>query len=137
MANHKEYIPFRAECIGNTVSCHTLERMLNEIRSPTLNRKVAAHISRYFKKVKEVANNIDCPDTRAYVGKLILKDVKSSPPEIICPERIWLVIKNVKYAYIKDLFINEEPLNYRRRDVCYESSDLQDYIDSFYSFDAD
>lgn len=127
----REYHPFRAECIGNTVSCHTLARMLNEIKSSTLNRKVAAHISRYFKTVKDIANSIDCPDARAYVGKLMLKDIKTSGSEIVCPERIWYVIKNVKYAYVKDLMISEEPLNYRKREVLYDSKALESYITMF------
>lgn len=110
----RPYKPFNPESIGNTVSCYTLARMLDEIGSNSLNRKVAAHISRYFKEVKDVAAAIDCPDARKYVGEMMLREIKFFNIDILCPPHIINVIKNVKYCYVKDLFINEVPLNYSR-----------------------
>lgn len=112
--SRKPYKPFVAESIGTTVSCHTLARMLNEIGSDGMNRKVAAHISRYFKEVKDISLAIDCPKTRKYVGEMMLREIKFFNIDILCPPHIINVIKNVKYAYVKDLFINEIPLNYSR-----------------------
>lgn len=110
----RPYKSFNPESIGNTVSCYTLARMLNEIGSNSLNRRVAAHISRYFKEVKDVAAAIDCPNARKYVGEMLLREIKFFNIDILCPPHIVNVIKNVKYCYVKDLFINEVPLNYSR-----------------------
>lgn len=110
----RPYKPFNPESIGNTVSCHTLARMLNEIGSNSMNKSVAAHISRYFGCAKEIAKSIECPKVRKYVGEMMLRDIKYFNIDILCPPKIVNVIKNVKYCYVKDLFINEVPLNYSR-----------------------
>lgn len=110
----RPYKPFNPESIGNTVSCYTLARMLDEIGSNSMNKKVAAHISKYFSCVKEIAKSIECPKTRKYVGEMMLRDIKYFNIDILCPPHIINVIKNVKYCYVKDLFINDVPLNYSR-----------------------
>lgn len=122
-ASKKPYKPFVPESIGNTVSCHTLARMLNEIGSNNMNRKVVSHIGRYFKEVKDVSLAIDCPATRKYVGEMMLREIKHFNIDILCPPHIINVIKNVKYCYVKDLFINDVPLNYSRP----ENADCKPY----------
>lgn len=113
--SHKQYKPFNPLSIGNTISCFTLARMLNDIKSNTLNRKVFSHINRFFAEVRRASLCIPAPDVRKYVGELILKDVKNTKIGIDCPENVANVIKNVKYAYTKDMLISDSPLNYSRK----------------------
>jgi hypothetical protein len=111
----KYYTPFKAETIGNTVSCHTLERMLNGIRNSNLNERIVAHINRFFAKTKKISLAIPYAETRKEVGQLLLNDVKNSETSLFdIPTSIENVIRNVKYAYVKDMFINNPPLNYKR-----------------------
>lgn len=129
MTNTYTYKPFKAEALGTTVSCYTLERMLNEIESNYLTKKVVSHIGKYFAEVKRVSLGIDCVETRKYVGELLLKHVKHFDADITCPSHIANVVKNIKYAYIKDMFIATAPINYCRKapDEFDEASFLEEY----------
>lgn len=112
---HKPYKPFHAKTIGTTISCHTLEMLLNENQDNLLNRKILSNIIRYFAEVRKVSLSIHDSQTRKYVGKLMLKHVKHSPIKIEVPEIIGFVIKNIKYAYIKDMMISDNPIHYERK----------------------
>lgn len=109
------YKPFEAETIGTTKSCYTLERMLNAYKDNGLTRKTTSNIARYFTEVRKISLAIHDPEIRKIVGKMMLKHVKHFPIDTTVPEEIEYVIRNVKYAYIKDMMINDVPLNYERR----------------------
>ncbi len=109
-----EYKDVNPVAFGTTVSCHTLARMLNEIRNVKLSRKVAAHINSYFKSLQKF-DTIQDKETRLHVGNLLLDQLDYLPNDLNCPKEITFVIRNVKLAYIKDMFINEVPLNYKRK----------------------
>jgi hypothetical protein len=109
----KSYKPFNPHSIGTTISCYTLARLLDEHQNNNLNRKVHAHICRYFRYAKNICEAIVSDDARRKVGHLLIEDVRSKDIPLKCPEKIKMVIRNVKYAYIKDLFIAEFPKNYK------------------------
>ena len=113
--SYRPYKPFNANTIGTTISCYTLEKLLNERQDNLLNRKVLSNIMRYFAEVRKVSLSIHDPDTRKYVGKLMLKVVKHFPIDIEVPETINHVIRNIKYAYIKDMMISDVPMHYERK----------------------
>jgi len=112
---HKEYKPFVASSLGNTVSCHTLARMLDDIGDYNLNRKVSAHIARCFRDVRKMSLTIPLPETRKMVGQILLDHVKHFDIDVECPQQVKYVIKNIKYAYIKDMLISDSPMNYQRK----------------------
>jgi hypothetical protein len=110
------YKPFCAATIGNTVSCKTLERILNEIADMKLSRKITSHINKYFAEVKSVSLAIHCSNTRKYVGYLLLTKLSLVPIEFkLCDEILHHVIRNIKIAYVKDMLISEVPINYQRK----------------------
>lgn len=124
----KVYRPMIPETIGRTVSCHTLARMLNEEQSNKLTRKVISNICRHFELVRRISLSIHDPEVRKEVGEIILQQVKHFDIGIDCPERIKFVIRNVKYAYIKDMLISDNPMNYSRK---LRVDEIKDYLASF------
>ena len=115
----KPYQPMRPEVIGNTVSCQTLARMLNEIASTKLTKKVIAHIMKYFADTKYLSAGVYGHERREIIGKMLIRELDSNI-DLVCPEHIKYVIRNVKLAYIKDLFINEIPLNYKHSFISFD-----------------
>lgn len=112
---YQPYKPFLPETIGNSISCQTLARMLNEIGDTILTRKVVANIARYFGDVRRLSLSIPSSEVRAYVGHMMVRHIKHFEPNIIIPERIGYVLKNVKYAYVKDMMISVSPRHYTRK----------------------
>ena len=118
----KPYQPMRPEVIGNTVSCQTLARMLNEIASTKLTKKVIAHIMKYFADTKYLSAGIYGYERRQIIGNMLIRELDGNI-DLVCPENIKYVIRNVKLAYIKDLFINEIPLNYKHSFISFDEYD--------------
>lgn len=112
----RPYKPFVAHNIGNSISCYTLERMLNEIGNNSLNEKVTKNITRYFYTVRKVSLSIHDPEIRKIVGEMMLQQAKTAPITIVgVHDKMGYVIRNVKYAYIKDMMISDSPMHYQRR----------------------
>lgn len=136
------YKPFNPESIGTTVSCYTLARFLDEIGNNSLNSKIRGHITKYFTHLRNLYKGIDCVDTRHHVGMMLLREVKHFEADLECPQHIANVIKNVKYCFIRDLFINEVPLNYslpmsRNDSSTVSVDDIDDYYCPTAEFDFD
>jgi hypothetical protein len=125
----RPYKPFCSATIGNTVSCHTLERLLNDIGNNLLNEKVTKNIMRYFTTVRKISLAIHDPDVRKIVGKMLLEQAKVAELGIEVPQVIGYVIRNIKYAYIKDMMISDTPMNYQRKLRPHEIMDW--WIDEF------
>ena len=126
----KEYQQFDPTVIGNTVSCATLARMLNELHSTRLTKKVTAHITKYFRDVKFLSAGIYGQDRRIMVGNLLIRELDGDI-DLECPKYLKYVIRNVKLAYVKDLLIREEPINYINSKVTldmYEDDNISPHL---------
>ena len=109
--NTHPYKEVKSEIIGTTVSCHTLATMLNEIGSNKLSRKVLGHLNNFFADTKFLGAGIYGEERREIIGAMLIKGTAHC--DLICPQHVLNVIRNVKLAYIKDLFMREVPLNYK------------------------
>lgn len=105
------YKNIKSEVIGNTVSCQTLTTMLNEIGNNKLSKKVIGHLNKFFADTRFLSAGIYGEDRRQIIGAMLIKETAHC--DLICPQHVLNVIRNVKLAYIKDLFMREVPLNYK------------------------
>jgi len=102
--------------------------MLNDIEDIYLNQRVTGSITRFFHMVRKLSLSIHDPEARKVVGKLLLEHVKITQEKIRCPEKMTYVIRNIKYAYIKDMMIADVPMNYERK---LRPHEIEDYWTPF------
>lgn len=107
---------------GTTESCKTLHRMLDEYNDgmqsyemKKMRKRISSNINGYFNRIRNLQKNFGEINeyTRHYIGQTLIANLDREEYKSI-PIEIGYVIRNIKLAFIRDLFIHDEPLNYKR-----------------------